>query len=205
MKRICVMAVVLAGGASHADDIEGIQNHKVQKQFMQEPCTTVIDVIDNASNGVGEMAMAFGFLMGFEATHPNIRGDQETILTRLRIDCAAKPDQTAMALLQSYSENDGEADSVASNQAAAQAFSGYSYDATAVKTNCEGMFPNDFSTQKFCISQGELGFDEFIQVIQNAPEGAQGAVKQCASMFPNDWGTAAFCARDQVSAFNGLQ
>jgi hypothetical protein len=83
----------------------GIQNHDVQILFMQRPCAQAVATIDVPPiglEGIGRMAMAFGFLMGFEVAHPGIRGEYETILMRLRADCAAHGDKTAIELLRGY-------------------------------------------------------------------------------------------------------
>lgn len=95
-------------------DVPGIQNHKVQKLFMEAPCAEVMDVIDGpkakpdslqqALQNAGWTAMAFGFLMGFEATHPGIRGDHETILMRLRDDCATNGNRTTIDMLMGYTQ-----------------------------------------------------------------------------------------------------
>jgi len=53
---------------------------------------------------IANVAMAFGFLMDFEATHPNINGTHETVLMRLRADCAAEPSKTAMEYLLIYAD-----------------------------------------------------------------------------------------------------
>lgn len=52
----------------------------------------------------GFSTMAFGFIMGFEVENPGIRGDHETVLMRLRDDCAADPTKTAMTYLRGYAE-----------------------------------------------------------------------------------------------------
>lgn len=83
----------------------GIQNHPVQDLFADQPCSAVIREIDDAEPdpiSLGKMVMAFGYLMGFEAANPHIRGTSETILKRLRADCATQPNRTALDLLNSY-------------------------------------------------------------------------------------------------------
>jgi len=80
-----IAAVALAGSA--AAETDGIQNHPVQLLFMEQPCHKVIEAIDSPATdtpeatfvNMGFMTMAFGFLMGFEATHPGIRGHHATI------------------------------------------------------------------------------------------------------------------------------
>jgi hypothetical protein len=98
---LCLVAI----SAQVRAETAGIQNHKVQQLFMTQPCIMVINTIDRPDGDVfggGMMTMAFGFLMGFEAAHPGIRGDQETILKRLRADCTIDSNQTAFDLLQGY-------------------------------------------------------------------------------------------------------
>ncbi|WP_306150621.1 hypothetical protein [Roseovarius sp. MMSF_3281] len=99
------LAIMIATAPASAQNTNGIQNHPVQEQFMTEPCAAVISTIDNVTatpEGIGNMALAFGFLMGFEAANPGIRGDHETVLIRLRADCAETPNSTAMSLLRAY-------------------------------------------------------------------------------------------------------
>lgn len=111
MKRFALAVIASAVGTSASvENLQGTQNHVVQKRFLLEPCSAVIAAIDNPSPGMigaGDMAMTFGFLMGFEAINPNIRGDHETILMRLRADCAQQDSKTAMTLLKSYAEEAG--------------------------------------------------------------------------------------------------
>ncbi|WP_419408846.1 hypothetical protein [Primorskyibacter sp. 2E107] len=98
-------ALALIASPVIADMVPGIQNHAVQVRFIHEPCAAVIAAIDTPPPGVigvGEMAMTFGFLMGIEARNPGIRSSHETILIRLREDCAAMPDQTAMQMIEVY-------------------------------------------------------------------------------------------------------
>jgi hypothetical protein len=101
--RTLVMATLLPCAA--LADTADIQNHEVQVMFLTSPCKTTVATIDQAAptpKGMGKMTMAFGFLMGFEAAHPGIRGTHETILKRLREDCANDPSTTAMDLLNGY-------------------------------------------------------------------------------------------------------
>jgi hypothetical protein len=89
-------------------ETDGIQNHAIQKMFMEQPCMAAIKTIDEPNpspKSIGMMTMAFGFLMGFEASHPNIRGDYDTILKRLRADCTAETTDTAFEMLQGYAAN----------------------------------------------------------------------------------------------------
>ena len=87
-----------------------IQNHDIQVLFANAPCTRIIQMIDDPAMGpesMGMMAMAFGFLMGFEVENPGIKGDQETVLTRLRMDCAADGTQPALTMLRGYAAKTG--------------------------------------------------------------------------------------------------
>lgn len=140
LNHIALTCTVLMVQPAFGDEMDGLQNHDVQKWYIQEPCTKVIEIIDGPSDDVldafgpamidwsmGAMAgqseealerirepidammidtgfhgMTFGFIMGFEAVNPNIRGDYETVLTRLRADCAAGPEKTAMEYLLGY-------------------------------------------------------------------------------------------------------
>lgn len=110
MRTHLALAATIATAAPAMADVDGIQNHPVQKLFMEQPCHKVIEAIDSPATDTLEaallnsafMAMAFGFLMGFEATHPGIRGDHETILMRLRADCPAGTTATAFEILNGY-------------------------------------------------------------------------------------------------------
>ena len=102
MKPAILTALLMTGTATAAADIPGIQNHPVQHLFTSQPCSAAISAIDNPDPdliAVGEMAMAFGFIMGIEALNPGIRKDHETVLMRLRADCVTDSDETALNLL----------------------------------------------------------------------------------------------------------
>lgn len=89
------------------------QAHELQDDYASLPCSEVVSRIDSPDmgdmspkamlKGAGEMAMAFGYLLGFEAAQGrDLNGESKTLLVRLREDCAASPDQTALEILQSY-------------------------------------------------------------------------------------------------------
>jgi len=102
---VAALCATLPATDVRADDLDGIQGHAVQLRFATQNCGAVIDAIDSppaTPEGVGTMAMTFGFLMGVEMANPGIRGDAETILMRLRDDCAASPQATAWSLLTGY-------------------------------------------------------------------------------------------------------
>lgn len=102
-----LIALALCATAATAET-DGIQNHEVQRLFMDQPCMAAVKTIDDpkpSPKSMGMMTMAFGFLMGFEASHPHIRGDYDTILKRLRDDCTDKTTATAFDLLQGYADD----------------------------------------------------------------------------------------------------
>lgn len=87
--------------------------HEMQDNFANKRCGDVLALIDSPDSGdksvkalvlgAGAMAMAFGYLLGFEAASGReLKGGSATLLTRLRNDCAASPDKTALDLLSSY-------------------------------------------------------------------------------------------------------
>lgn len=118
MFRTTLIALIATATAALSGPLDGTQNHAVQQRFIEEPCSAVIAAInptepaDNSEDvgegmliAMGEMAMTFGFLMGFEAVHPNIRGDFETVLQRLTSDCEKDSSRTAWHMLQGYAGN----------------------------------------------------------------------------------------------------
>lgn len=87
--------------------------HEMQDNFANRKCGEVLALIDSPERGdksvkslvmsAGAMAMAFGYLLGFEAASGReLKGDAETLLTRLRNDCLEFPDKTALELLLGY-------------------------------------------------------------------------------------------------------
>lgn len=103
MTKPFLSAAMLLTATTASAEIEGIQNHMIQKMFMEAPCISPITAISpSGPPDLGMMAMAFGFLMGFEASHPGIRGDHETILKRLMAECSIDSNKTAFEMLQGY-------------------------------------------------------------------------------------------------------
>ncbi|MGK7653177.1 hypothetical protein ACSQ76_12400 [Roseovarius sp. B08] len=104
-----IAALLIASTAQASGDI---QNHEVQRIYLEESCSEVIRILDSqpdfsdgVENGSQEMAvqaMVWGHLLGVETANPGIRGTHETILQRLRADCAADDSRTAMQLLTGY-------------------------------------------------------------------------------------------------------
>jgi hypothetical protein len=74
--------------------------------FAERPCGETLDYIENPAptpEGIGNMGMAFGYLLGFQAANGgDLSGDSNTILQRIVADCAASPDLTALDLLERY-------------------------------------------------------------------------------------------------------
>lgn len=107
--RLVTLTAAIVPATLHAQSSE-IQNHDIQVLFANAPCTNIIEMIDSPAptpESLGMMAMAFGFLMGFEIENPGIKGDQETILSRLRLDCANDGTQPALTLLRGYATQTG--------------------------------------------------------------------------------------------------
>ncbi|WP_306131024.1 hypothetical protein [Roseovarius sp. MMSF_3350] len=104
-----IAALLIASTAQASGDI---QNHEVQRIYLEEPCSEVIrildsqpDLSDGMDNMINELAiqgMTWGHLLGVETANPGIRGTHETILQRLRADCAADDNRTAMQFLMEY-------------------------------------------------------------------------------------------------------
>lgn len=82
--------------------------HMMTRAFAERPCGETLDYIENPTptpEGIGNMGMAFGYLLGFQAAKGwDLSDESDTILQRLVADCASSPDQTALALLERYSQ-----------------------------------------------------------------------------------------------------
>jgi len=80
--------------------------HMMTQAFAERPCGETLDYIENPAmtpEGIGNMSMAFGYLLGFQAASGGeLSGESETILQRITADCAANPDATAQGLLEGY-------------------------------------------------------------------------------------------------------
>jgi hypothetical protein len=74
--------------------------------FADRACAEALRHIENPTmtpEGIGSMGMAFGYLLGFQAAKGgDLSGESETLLQRIKADCAAQPDATALELLESY-------------------------------------------------------------------------------------------------------
>ena len=87
--------------------------HDMQDNFANKKCGEALALIDAPDRGdgstktlvmsAGAMAMAFGYLLGFEAAAGrDLSGSADTLLKRLRSDCNESPDKTALELLLGY-------------------------------------------------------------------------------------------------------
>ena len=80
--------------------------HMMTNAFAERPCAETLDYIENPAmtpEGIGNMSMAFGYLLGFQAASGgDLSGESETVLQRIMGDCAAYPDMTALGLLEGY-------------------------------------------------------------------------------------------------------
>lgn len=80
--------------------------HHMAIAFAERPCGEALDYIENpvlTPEGIGNMGMAFGYLLGFEAAKGgDLSGDAETVLQRIGADCAANPAVPALDLLRRY-------------------------------------------------------------------------------------------------------
>lgn len=77
--------------------------HKMALTYSDQLCGEVVQLIDAPApsfEGAGTMALAFGYLLGFEAANGgDLSGDQETVLKRFRSACAESPSLTGLELL----------------------------------------------------------------------------------------------------------
>lgn len=80
--------------------------HMMTVAFAERPCADVLDYIENPEmtpEGIGNMGMAFGYLLGFQAANGgDLSGEHETVLQRITLDCAERPGETAFNLLKGY-------------------------------------------------------------------------------------------------------
>jgi len=110
MRRPAIATTLALATATATGATPHLPDHPYQARFIERPCTEVIALIDSPdpetldaiATWAANIGMTFGILLGYELAHPGIRGDHETILTRLRRDCAATPDRPALDLLRSY-------------------------------------------------------------------------------------------------------
>lgn len=98
--RTSIALLLLCAGPAFAEP------HYMTVAFAEKPCGEALDYIENPAvtpQGMGNMAMAFGYLLGFQAAMGgDLSGEAETILKRLVADCTANPDMTALDLLKRY-------------------------------------------------------------------------------------------------------
>ena len=77
----------------------------------------------------------------------------------------------------------------------------------AVRKKCAADFPNDFSTQQYCVKNGIKGYDEFSALRKQNQAVMMLAYDKCQTDFGNggDWSTAAYCARTQIKGYGEFQ
>lgn len=110
------LVLALIGSPALAD----YSDHSIVRLFTNEPCTRAVAEIDQsfshfhdrglegAADMVGAMtrqAMAWGFLLGFDAAEGGLHSEAETTLMRLRAACAENPDHTALSILQQFDQD----------------------------------------------------------------------------------------------------
>ena len=95
-----VFALALAASPAIAEP------HYMTTAMKDQPCGTSLATINAPKGGLkgaGEMAMAFGYLLGFQAAKGgDISGDAATVLKRVTSDCEANPDRTVLQILSGY-------------------------------------------------------------------------------------------------------
>jgi hypothetical protein len=76
------------------------------KAFADQPCGQALSYISDPRpdlRGQGNLGMAFGYLLGFQAAKGgDLSGDYETILKRITADCEASPEKTVLEILVGY-------------------------------------------------------------------------------------------------------
>ena len=98
--RLLTACLALCAGPALAEP------HMMTAAFAELPCTETLDHIENPAmtpEGIGNMGMAFGYLLGFQAANGgDLSGERETVLQRILADCAAAPEMTALEILETY-------------------------------------------------------------------------------------------------------
>ena len=101
MKHAIAIAAALAASPAIAD----YTNHQHVRPFTEAPCIDVLGALDVPNPTITQvmnMAMRFGFILGFDTALGGLQGDDETTLVRLRKACAENRDATAEELLRSF-------------------------------------------------------------------------------------------------------
>jgi hypothetical protein len=77
----------------------------------------------------------------------------------------------------------------------------------AVRKKCGADFPDDFSTQRYCITNGIKGYDKFVALKAKSQPVMMLAFDKCQSDFGStgDWSTAAYCAGNQIKGYDEFQ
>jgi len=80
--------------------------HYITTAMADVPCADALAYITDPKpdwKGAGNMGMAFGYLLGYQAaTGGDLSGNRETILKRITADCDESPDKTALEILKGY-------------------------------------------------------------------------------------------------------
>lgn len=94
--RAVAILLALAAPAHAYEDRETVQ------LFTAKPCAAAvaaIDAPDTTVMGAAEMAAAWGFLLGVDTMLGGLSTATATTLQRLRTDCAAAPERSALDIL----------------------------------------------------------------------------------------------------------
>lgn len=114
--RHAVFALTLCASPALA---EGYENHG-GVQLFSEPCANALEQIDwintvdadgyvltygvhGMARAAAASAMAWGFVLGYDARAGGLHTSEQTTLERLREGCAANPDMSAKAILDALS------------------------------------------------------------------------------------------------------
>lgn len=89
-------------------------SHRGVTLFTQEPCAEVFQFLDGEEPDVlvvgleglashlAQYAMAWGFILGYDAARGGLHEGEKTTLMRLRDECEAAPERTAFEILESF-------------------------------------------------------------------------------------------------------
>lgn len=98
--RLPIVAATIAAISTPA-----FAEHDVQTKYRTAPCTEIVAILDGDATTFDQMAtqaMVWGYLLGVEGLNPDIKGDSETTLTRLRAECGKSPKTPALSLIKGF-------------------------------------------------------------------------------------------------------
>ena len=109
-KAIAAIVFSFVSGSAMA---QGYAEHGGVKLFTQEPCTRVFEKMEAEPDiveigpeafgaALGDMGMAWGFILGYDAARGGLHEGDKSTLARLREECAAAPEKTAFEILESF-------------------------------------------------------------------------------------------------------